>query len=237
MIRWVINGLIPADALTILAGEPGCGKSLLAQCWAGQLSCAGIGTLLLSAEDHPWAVISPRLTACNANKNLIIAPSQPPRLPEDIASLQQIVVQHHPQLLILDLLDSFSSLSLSHADNAHRILGPLIALAQSQHLGVLGLLHTGKQRRRDLNALLGSVELAGLARSVLLLEPYEPQGAAAAAPDNATTVTTPTKRLLHIKCNLGPLHEDLLFRIETVQIPGGITVPQIVFEILAREPP
>jgi hypothetical protein len=84
---------------------------------------------VLSAEDHPWAVIRPRLTACHANKHLIIAPSKPLRLPEDIAAVEVLVVRHHSHLLIVDLLDSFSSLSLRHAGNAHRLLGPLIALA------------------------------------------------------------------------------------------------------------
>jgi hypothetical protein len=235
LTRWVIDGLIPAHSLTILAGVPGCRKSLLAQCWAGQLSHVGIATLLLSAEDDPWSVIAPRLTACNANKDLIIAPTKPLRLPEDIAALEQIVVEHHPQLIILDLLDSFSSLSLSYAGNAHRILGPLIALAQSQHLGVLGVLHTGKQQRRDLNSLLGSVELGGLARSVLLLEPYESE----AVDDDAdeTPTTEQWRKLRHVKCNLGPLLEPRLFRIVTVEVPGGITAPKIVFEDPAREPP
>jgi hypothetical protein len=55
--------------------------------------------------------------------------------------------------------------------------------------------------------------------------------------DDETETQPTTRRLRHIKCNIGPLYEPLVFRIVRVELPGGITAPKIVFEDPARETP
>ena len=213
-IVWVIPGLVPRDALTLLLGNPGCGKSLLTQTWAGTLSQQGMTTLLLSAEDVPESVLVPRFTACQADTRRIFIPTHPLTLPTRMPALRALVVQHHPALLVLDLLDSFSTLSLSHAGNTHTILGELIGLARHYHLGVVDVVHEGKTGKRDLHRILGSVELAGMARSVIVVED-DTQG---------------RKRLRHLKCNVAPLHDPISFRIESVAVGQGMNAPVIIFE-------
>jgi predicted ATP-dependent serine protease len=213
-IVWVIPGLVPRDALTLLLGNPGCGKSLLTQTWAGDVSQQGMNTLLLSAEDVPESVLVPRFTACQADTRRIFIPTQPLTLPARMPYLRALVVQHNPGLLVLDLLDSFSTLSLSHAGNTHTILGELIGLARHYHLGVVDVVHEGKTGKRDLHRILGSVELAGMARSVIVVED-DAQG---------------RKCLRHLKCNVAPLHHPISFRIESVAVGQGIDAPRIVFD-------
>jgi hypothetical protein len=218
-VSWVTPGLIPEGCLTLLVGNPGTAKSLLTHTWAGELSQQGLNTLLLSAEDAPSSVIGPRLTACNADKSRIFTPGKPISLPSNIHYLEQIVIKHRPRLIVLDLLDSFSALSLSHGGNTHRVLGGLIGLARKYALGILGVLHVGKTKKADMHRTLGSVELGGMARSVMVLEEAK-EG----------------KRLRHIKCNIAPLHEPIHFRIESVHV-GDFEAPIMVYQAKGKEVP
>src|SRR5207253_2173291 len=107
-VEWLVPGFIPKETTTILGGEKTTAKSLLAVTWAAQLSRRGIKTLLLAAEDPAWKVIEPRLTACEANKKLIVGSEYPLRLPKEKHILEQMVLEHRPGFIILDLLNSFS---------------------------------------------------------------------------------------------------------------------------------
>src|SRR5689334_8483814 len=70
-IEWVIPGLVPRGMLTLLAGDPGIGKSLLGCRWAAELSFAERRTVLASAEDSPSHVTKKRLRALDADERLV----------------------------------------------------------------------------------------------------------------------------------------------------------------------
>src|SRR5690349_13028507 len=66
-VHWLWPGRIPLGMLTLLIGDPGLGKSLLSLYLAALVSENGGDVLILSAEDHPGAVIRPRAEAVGAD--------------------------------------------------------------------------------------------------------------------------------------------------------------------------
>lgn len=71
-IEWLWPGRIPANAITVLAGDPGLGKSLLtielaARLTRGRLAPKPSSVVMLTAEDSLAHVVRPRLEAANAD--------------------------------------------------------------------------------------------------------------------------------------------------------------------------
>jgi AAA domain/Bifunctional DNA primase/polymerase, N-terminal len=78
--RWLWRGRVPEGAVTLLAGRPKLGKSLLAIWLAAQLSRGLLegnyrespsGTLLITAEDPADTIVKPRLIAAAADESLV----------------------------------------------------------------------------------------------------------------------------------------------------------------------
>jgi hypothetical protein len=90
-VRWVWRGKIPENAVTLLAGRPKLGKSLLSVWLAAQLSRGLLEgshygqpakTLLIAAEDPVDPIVKGRLIAANADESFVgtlaSRPSRPP---------------------------------------------------------------------------------------------------------------------------------------------------------------
>jgi hypothetical protein len=74
--EWLWSGRIPAGDVTLLAGPPGLGKSMLTAWMAAANSRGELGgepgaTLIATAEDSPARTVVPRLLAWNADLNLV----------------------------------------------------------------------------------------------------------------------------------------------------------------------
>jgi putative DNA primase/helicase len=195
-VEWLLPGLIPFGALTVLAGQPGLGKSLLTVKIAADFSAGRLGergdVLMLTAEDPVAEVVVPRLKAARAKLSTVhFAELQqeymamPLRFPADTKSLEAIVRAHGVRLVVIDPLsahlatgvDSFKDQSIREA------LAPLAALAEDGKLAVVLVAHLNKGQGTDpLQRLGGSIGLPAAARSVLLLgrDPGDPAGASGA---------------------------------------------------------
>ena len=104
-VEWLWPGRVPQGGLTVLAGEPGLGKSLLSIWLASGLSRGDLGTkpaasLFLTAEDSREHTVLPRLVAAGAKCEQVVFP--PPEkdglersisLPDDIGYLRQLVTK------------------------------------------------------------------------------------------------------------------------------------------------
>jgi hypothetical protein len=98
-IRWVWRGKIPEGAVTLLAGRPKLGKSLLsvwltAQLSRGLLEGAHFGrpakTLLIAAEDPVDTIVKGRLIAAAADELRVgTLASRPPRPPQTTGGLDE----------------------------------------------------------------------------------------------------------------------------------------------------
>jgi hypothetical protein len=215
--------------LTVLAGEPGLGKSLLSLWLASGLSRGELGgtpaaSLFLTAEDSREHTVLPRLVAAGAELERVVFP--PPaadgleraiRLPNDVGYLRELIRRAGAKLVVFDPLVAYlpAKVNTWQDQSLRGALAPLAALAQEQKTAVLLIAHLNKGRDADpLRRLGGSIALGAAARSLLLLarDPDDPEGAAG-----------PRRVLAQAKSNLGLLEPSLAFQIRTASLPNQVT--------------
>jgi putative DNA primase/helicase len=217
IIEWVIPGLVPRGMLTLLAGNPGIGKSLLGCRWAAELSFRGHRTVLASAEDSPSHVTKKRLRALEANENLVIHAEALPTLPgageggrNDWLAGQ--AEQSQADLLIFDpftamLAETHSSWSDQHV---RRALGPLAEMAMTLDVAIVYVLHLNKGIGTDpLQRIGGSIGFSAAARSVVLMavDPSDERGV--------------RRFVAHAKCNVAELAPTQAWEIEPMLLPAA----------------
>jgi hypothetical protein len=227
-VRWLWPGRIPLGELTILAGDPGLGKSLLASELSARLSRGELGkpenVLLLTAEDSPEHTLRPRLQAAGALLERVSfgwidrdGIETPFVLPTDASELRALVLERKARLVVIDPLAAHLAVGVnSWKDQEVRgALAPLGALAKETGAAILVVAHLNKGQGDDpLQRLGGSIGIPAAARSVLLLarDPDDPEGEQGSR-----------RVLAHVKSNLGPLAPSLRHEIEeaTVDIGAG----------------
>ena len=189
--NWIWPGYIPAGKLTIIAGDPGMGKSTMVGdiisrvsrgtfLPSGQRSITGT-SLIASAEDSPEDTIIPRLIACGANLKRVGVirevrqeaegdESKYLTFPRDLELLKNTIVSTGCRLLIIDPLTAFiGKENDSYKDqDMRRILHPIEAIAQETGCSIVIVAHLNK--KEDANTLYrvgGSIGFIAAARSVL----------------------------------------------------------------------
>jgi archaellum biogenesis ATPase FlaH len=219
-IEWLWPGRVSLGTITVLAGDPGLGKSLLSLQLAAGLSNGKLdagkpgNTVLLGAEDSLAFTVKPRLEAAGADLTRIHAP-QPEvggldrRLlfPTDAAQLQALVEEHTARLVVIDPLSAHLSAKVnSWKDQEVRTaLAAVHAVAEQTRAAVLIVAHLNKGQSDDpLQRLGGSIGIPAAARSVLLLgrDPDDPEGESGSR-----------RVLAQVKTNLGDPSASLLYEI------------------------
>ncbi len=233
-VHWLWPGRIALGKLTLLAGDPGLGKSLLALDLAARVSTgrempdaargdlAGpAGVVLLSAEDALADTIRPRLDAAGADCTRIVAlqsvterDADGQAVPRqatlaDLEALRRAVRAVDAALVVIDPLVAYLPARVdAHRDqDVRRALAPLAALAAELGVAVLAIRHLNKNSSVT-NATYrggGSIAFTAAARSELLV--------AADPADPGRPV------LAQVKCNLAAPPAALVYRIDTA--PGG----------------
>jgi RecA/RadA recombinase len=214
------QGRIPTGAITVLAGDPGLGKSLLTVSLAARVTRGKIGrgpgnVVLLTAEDSRAHTVVPRLRAAGADLDRVRFGSlcrdgleTSILLPDNTAQLRRLLLEHDARLLVIDpLMAHLSSAVDSWKDQKVRdALRPLQRLAVEGDTAVLVVAHLNKAQGVDpLQRLGGSIGVPAAARSVLLL---------GRDPDDPDKETGDRRVLAHVKNNLGPLSVSLSLSIE-----------------------
>lgn len=221
-VEWLWPDRVPFGAITILAGDPGLGKSLLTVWLAAQLSRGDLGkvgaadVLLSSAEDARAQVVVPRLLAAGAAMNRAHFVEMhrggfdtAPLLPDDAREVAQQVQAAQARLVVFDpLMAHLSGRVNSWKDQEIRAaLLPLKVMAEETGAAVVIVAHLNKRQSSDpLERLGGSIGLPAAARSVLLLgrDPADREGGNG-------------RVLAQVKSNLGPRADSLAFQVETVE--------------------
>lgn len=221
---WLWQNRIPSGAITILDGDPGTGKSMLALEIAARVSRGqelpdnGLkhdpaGVIVLSAEDSLSHTVVPRLRMAGADMKRIIAipysvenPGDQcfTRLPRDLKMLRAAIEQENAKLVIFDVLASYIPQELSmHKDQDVRLaLAPLSELADKTGVSFILLRHLNKNTgTAAIYRGGGSVAITGAARAALLL---------------AKDQSNPDVRTLAvIKSNLGIIPQAVNLKIVT----------------------
>lgn len=187
--QWLWAGYIPLGKITVLAGDPGMGKSTMALDIVSRVSngtflprsdsrtVAG-HCLIASAEDAAADTIVPRLIAAKANLKKISVIREVRiddehhylSLPRDLNRLKKLVVRKGARMLIIDPLNAFLEKGTdTYKDQDIRlVLAPLEALAEETGVAILIIAHLNKKEDSStLYRVGGSIGFIGAARSVL----------------------------------------------------------------------
>lgn len=215
-LSWLWPGRLAQGKLSILDGDPGLGKSLLALDLCARIStgrdfpdggrATEIGNAIyLNAEDGAQDTIRPRLRAFGADlrRIFLLEAAGPPdllSLPRETAQLREALRQTQARCVVLDPVVSFLDASVSEASNQsiRRALQPLADLAERHDASILLIRHLNKRRGgRSLYRGSGSIGFVGACRSAWLV---------------AADPTDPSRRVLaQVKNNLAPPQPSLAF--------------------------
>lgn len=228
-INWLWKNWLPRGKLTILAGQPGSGKTTIALDLAAIVSAGrqfpdGTATspgniLIWSGEDSASDVIVPRLLACHANlENCHIIRAtvsddgkRHPFDPAfDIEKLSKRVDEiGDVALLIIDPIINSVRGNSNQASDVRRDLQVVVDFAEKHGCAVLGITHfaKGSAGRSPQERILGSQSFVALARMTL-----------------ATGVNEKTEKrvITRVKTNISPLGDGFEYELQQVNLGNEI---------------
>lgn len=190
-VRWLWPGRVALGKLTIIAGDPGLGKSYLscdlsARISTGRewpddvLSSAPMGgVVILNCEDDLADTIRPRLDAHGADVSKIIALpgvhdplndcERPFDLSRDLPALEQAILAiENCRLVVIDPITAYlGARTDSHnASDVRALLAPLSMLAAKHGVAVVGVSHLNKGTGAAMYRTMGSLAFVAAARAV-----------------------------------------------------------------------
>lgn len=186
--HWVWKDYIPSGKITILAGDPGMGKSTIALDLLSRISCGTVlpsggrsisGTCIIaSAEDAAEDTITPRLIVARANLGRIEIVKEVRiedelrylTFPRDLERLKQVIVKKGVRIFVIDPLNAFleKGTDTYKDQDVRSVLGPMEAIAEETGAAILIIAHLNKKEDSStLYRVGGSIGFIGAARSVL----------------------------------------------------------------------
>jgi hypothetical protein len=221
-VDWLWRLRLARGTLTLWIGDGGLGKSRASNDLTARLTtgapwpdgeCTAIGNvIILSAEDAASFTIRPAIETAGGDLSrvaildAIVEANGRERLLQlatDLPKLEALIDEVKPELVIIDPLSAYFGTVLdSYRDTDVRaVLAPLVKLAETRQIAVLGIMHVGKSTDRQArHRVLGSVAFTNAARLVFAIGP-DPED--------------PERRLLvPVKSNLCREAPTLAFRLE-----------------------
>lgn len=193
-IEWLEPGRVALGKLTLLAGDPGLGKSFLTLDLAARVSRGGLPegkpaghALILSAEDDPNDTIRPRLEAMGADLTRVhlvegvVAPQgrvcRPARLDDDMKVLAHAARQIEDlRLIVIDPISAYLGSTDSHNNAEVRaVLAELARLARWTGAAVVCVTHLNKSQGNQSKAVyraMGSLAFTAAARTVFAVSKH-----------------------------------------------------------------
>lgn len=233
-VEWLWPGRIPLGKLTLLAGDPGLGKSFVTLDIAARISAgrsfpddatgeqalAG-DVLLLSAEDDPADTILPRLEQMGARLDHVTVLDHVrcrdsgqirrcARLDMDTEAIEEALdALAAPRLLIIDPISAYMGGVDSHRNaDVREVLAALADMAQRRRLAVLAVTHLNKGAGgKAVYRAMGSLAFTAAARVVLMAKKH---------PDDPES-----RLLLPVKSNVRSATTALSYRIASGSVEWG----------------
>lgn len=181
-MEWLWYPYIPYFGVTIIAGDPGKGKSLLIALLIAAVTNGGNWplsnepapkgkVLLLSAEDSWQRVTLNRLLKYGADiSNLHMMHKFNALTPENLDKMAQYIAVEKPRLIVIDTLAAFlgSGRDMNRQNEVGEFLGRLTEIAEKNHCSVLAIGHLNKQSgEHPLYRIVGSIGFVASIRSAL----------------------------------------------------------------------
>ena len=246
-IRWLWPGRIAQGKVSIIAGNPGLGKSQVTVGMAATVSTGGLwpvdrkscevgNVVILSAEDDPSDTIRPRLEASGADLSRVyildavldgplVGGGETPRafnLKTDIAQLGNMLKEiGGAALVIIDPITAYLGTTDSHKNAEIRaLLSPLAEVAGQYGAAVVAVSHFNKNANTEaMMRVTGSLAFVAAARAAYVV---------ARDPEHEAR-----RLLLPLKNNLGNDQTGLAFTVESAQVEssiGMIETSRVVWE-------
>lgn len=211
--EWLWYPYIPIGKITLLTGDPGDGKSLfilnlVALLTAGKKLPDGtnarkpVNAIYQSVEDSPEDTIKPRLLKAGADCNRVYCFHKENGLYLNDRHLEEAVSESKAKLVIFDPIQSFipDNVDMMNAANMRGIMNRLTRIAENCKCAIVLICHLNKGAGgKNLYRMLGSIDIAAAARSVLMI--------------NRDESDPELRTISQIKNNLAPEGEDIVFRL------------------------
>lgn len=234
-VHWLWFPYIPKGKITILQGDPGNGKTYITTNFASIVSNGGkfpftdvnvdIGKVILqNGEDGKNDTLKPRLEKAGANcKNIFIINED-----EELFSLVQLdrleasLKEYCPSMMIIDPIQRYiGEIDMNSANQVRMALAPIGNLAEKYNVAIILVMHMNKGQVKALYKTLGSIDMVGIARSMLTV---------------GKTIDTNERVLCQTKNNLGPFGKSIIFEIndngiEWIEERDNVTSEDIVIPI------
>jgi putative DNA primase/helicase len=228
-VDWLWPGIIACGDLTLLGGNPGMGKSQVAIYAAATVSTGGKwpdgsraqrgSVILCETEDRPGQALRPRLEAAGADLTRV----QFGRHMDLSAGMGELARQAEAlpdlRLLVLSPVLTFFGASSNDDNTVRAKLRPLLEWAAARNVAVLGIIHPLKQGSAEVFAGCDAYRRACRAAWRLTFDPA----------DDEPIEKLKRRVLLAAKVNNAPDALRLAYRIEGVELPGGIGTSRVVF--------
>jgi putative DNA primase/helicase len=247
-VCWLWPGRIARGKLTIIAGNPGVGKSQITASITAVVTAGGSWpvdcqpciageVLILSAEDDPADTMRPRLEAAGVDLRRAHIVDGVIRgyegsghrqdrmfcLEKDLQALDRKLAElANVAVLIIDPITAYLGKTDSHKNAEVRgLLAPLADLAARHNVAIIAISHMPKAiGTQAVMRIIGSVAFVAAARAAYLV---------------TTDSEDKTRRLfLPTKNNLGPDTTGLSFRIEAATVPspdGPIETSRVAWDL------
>ncbi|MEM8757484.1 MAG: AAA family ATPase [Planctomycetota bacterium] len=246
-VDWLWPGYIAAGKLTILAGDPGGGKSWVMLDVAARLSRGDpmpdgtgggppVGMLFISYNDGVGDTLRVRCLGLGADADRILAVDgnydgvgESRYIPPEAMQSILLAAEDHERdmrcrigLVVLDPLSTvLGSVDQNQSNAIYQKLGPLVTHCEAAGKALVCIDHTGKGRPdRAINLAIGSQGKAGLARLMALV--------ADSGDDDGTRL------LLSSKNSLGEPAEGMRFQVVDVPIREAVADSEDASRIQAR---
>jgi hypothetical protein len=181
-VRWLVPGMIPVGALTLVAGVGGLGKGTWLIQVAARASRDELGdpadTILVSFEDPAAEVLRPRVEAAGGDLERIhhvyVAGDgiDSVQLPRDLEELRRVVRQVHARLVVIDPIVAAVNVEFdTHKDqHVRHVLAGLAELCVQESCAVALVGHLNKAASTEAYLrVANSVAFWNAARSVVLV--------------------------------------------------------------------
>lgn len=188
-VLWLWRPYFPVGKVTLLQGDPNCGKSTMMMNIVAELSKGGAmpdGTALgrpqkiiyQCSEDDAGDTIKPRLEACGADcRNIaFIDEAIHGDLTMGDERLREAIESFRPRLLVIDPIQAYveNDGDLTRASKARRLMRRMGIWASKYDCAIVVVGHYNKDSgQKNIYRGMGSIDLVASARSVLQVERLE----------------------------------------------------------------
>jgi len=221
-VDWLWHEKIPRGRISLIAGDPGIGKSWLSLDIASRVSTGTDwpdgqegkqgNVILINCEDDFGDTVRPRLERLGADLDRVFelqgwAQDEEEFVHqitlEDIDILESVIEEYKPSLIILDPISAyFGEQTDNYRDTSvRRALRPIAEMIMEKNVAFLIIAHLNKSSdQAGLYRVSGSIQFSGAARTSYLVA-FDP--------------TDPDRRLmLCIKNNLGPARFGFAYKVD-----------------------